>query len=300
MRLSQKLALAGILALPLTATSATAQCMTITDTAVANGNFTTLVTALAAAGLDGVLDDPGNGRLTVFAPTDDAFAALPQDLLNTLLDPANVDLLTDILLYHVTAGPAFAADVVGLPTVPTLNGQVVDVTVDNQGGVFLDQAQVIITDIVCCNGVIHVIDAVLVPNLQNSLETLAGDPNLSILDSVVNLYPSVQNPLKALFQEFTLFAPQDAAFAAIPANRLTALVNSPIALRDLLKFHIVPGRLYAADVVAAGTLTTITGQTLTVSVSPGGDVLVQGVPVVEANRDTTSGVIHVLGGVMLP
>lgn len=300
MRLHTRIALAGAAVLPLAAAPAAAQCMTITETAVANGNFTTLVTALAAAGLDGVLDDPGNGRMTVFAPTDDAFAALPPDLLATLLDPANVDLLTDILLYHVTGGPAFAADVVGLSTVPTFNGQVVDVSLDNAGGVFLDQAQVVITDIVCCNGIIHVIDSVLVPNLQNSLDTVGSAPELSILDSVVNLYPSVQNPLKAQFQEFTLFAPQDAAFAAIPANRLTALVNSPIALRDLLKFHIVPGRLYAADVVAEGSLTTITGQTLTVSVSPTGDVLVQGVPVVEANRDTTTGVIHVLGGVMLP
>ena len=82
----------------------------------------------------------------------------------------------------MTGGPAFAADVVGRSTVPTFNGQVVDVTLDNAGGVFLDQAQVVITDIVCCNGIIHVIDSVLVPNLQNSLDTVGSDPELSILD----------------------------------------------------------------------------------------------------------------------
>jgi transforming growth factor-beta-induced protein len=140
------------------ATSALAQDMDIVDTAVADGRFTTLATALTEAGLIETLK--GEGPFTVFAPTDDAFAALPEGTLEGLL--ADKEALTNVLLYHVVAGKVMAADVVTLESADTVLGKPVSIKVDG-GNVFVNDSQVIITDIETSNGVIHVIDAVLIP-----------------------------------------------------------------------------------------------------------------------------------------
>jgi uncharacterized surface protein with fasciclin (FAS1) repeats len=131
----------------------------IVDVAVANGNFTTLVAAVEAAGLVDTLKS--EGPFTVFAPTDEAFAALPEGTVEALL--ADIPALTDILLYHVVAGKVMAADVVNLESADTVQGQPVAITVDADGNVFVNDAQVIITDVEASNGVIHVIDAVIIP-----------------------------------------------------------------------------------------------------------------------------------------
>ena len=134
---------------------------TIVDIAVADGRFTTLVAALQAAGLVETLS--AEGPFTVFAPTDDAFAKLPAGTVESLLKPENLEQLKNILLYHVVSGKVLAADVVGLTSAPTVLGQDVTITVKD-GNVYLnDTVQVIITDIEASNGVIHVIDAVLLP-----------------------------------------------------------------------------------------------------------------------------------------
>jgi transforming growth factor-beta-induced protein len=134
---------------------------TIVDIAVADGRFKTLVAALGAAELVETLS--GEGPFTVFAPTDDAFAALPAGTVESMLLPENKQKLTDILLYHVVSGKVMAADVVGLTSAPTVLGKNITITVKD-GKVFLnDTVQVIITDIEASNGVIHVIDAVLLP-----------------------------------------------------------------------------------------------------------------------------------------
>jgi uncharacterized surface protein with fasciclin (FAS1) repeats len=132
----------------------------IVDIAVADGRFTTLVAAVTAAGLADTL--AGEGSFTVFAPTDDAFAALPEGTVEALLaDPEGA--LKDILLYHVVDGVVMAETVVTLDSATTLNGEDVTISVVD-GKVFLnDSVEVIITDIVASNGVIHVIDAVLIP-----------------------------------------------------------------------------------------------------------------------------------------
>ena len=130
----------------------------IVDTAVADGRFTTLVAAVGAAGLVETLK--GEGPFTVFAPTDDAFAALPAGTVDELLKPENKQKLTDILLYHVVSGKVMAADVTALTSAPTVLGKDVTVKVD-MGNVYINEAKVIITDIETSNGVIHVIDAVL-------------------------------------------------------------------------------------------------------------------------------------------
>ncbi len=137
--------------------------MDIVDTAVADGRFTTLVAAVTAAELVDTLK--GEGPFTVFAPTDDAFAALPEGTVESLLLPENKQALTDILLYHVVSGKVMAADVVNLESATTVLGKDVAIKVDG-GKVYINDAEVIITDIETSNGVIHVVDSVLLPSFR--------------------------------------------------------------------------------------------------------------------------------------
>jgi uncharacterized surface protein with fasciclin (FAS1) repeats len=132
----------------------------IVDTAVGAGSFNTLVAAVKAAGLVETLK--GDGPFTVFAPTDDAFAKLPEGTVEDLLKPENKDKLTAILTYHVVAGKVMAADVVGLTEAKTVNGKAAPITAEG-GNVTVGGANVIKTDIGCSNGVIHVIDSVILP-----------------------------------------------------------------------------------------------------------------------------------------
>jgi uncharacterized surface protein with fasciclin (FAS1) repeats len=132
----------------------------IVDTAVAAGSFGTLAKALTAAGLVNTLK--GAGPFTVFAPTDAAFAKLPAGTLEDLLKPANKAKLTSILTYHVVAGSVKAADVVKLSEAKTVQGQSVRISVKD-GKVKVDDANVTATDIAASNGVIHVIDSVILP-----------------------------------------------------------------------------------------------------------------------------------------
>ena len=141
----------------------------IVDTAVAAGQFKTLAAALGAAGLVDTLKGPG--PFTVFAPTDDAFAKLPAGTVTNLLKPENKDQLIAILTYHVVPGKVMAADVVKLKEAKTVNGKMVEVTVIMPGAnkkemsraVMINDANVTATDIEASNGVIHVIDSVLIP-----------------------------------------------------------------------------------------------------------------------------------------
>jgi uncharacterized surface protein with fasciclin (FAS1) repeats len=145
-------------AVPIPTTTMTPELADIVETAQAAGGFTTLLTAVEAAGLVDTLK--GEGPFTVFAPTDEAFAALPEGTLEALL--ADTDTLTEILLYHVVAGQVTADQVVELESAATVEGSTVTIRVED-GKVFINDAEVITTDILTSNGVIHVIDAVILP-----------------------------------------------------------------------------------------------------------------------------------------
>ncbi|MGE0825967.1 MAG: fasciclin domain-containing protein [Candidatus Binatia bacterium] len=132
----------------------------IVDTAVAAGSFTTLVSAVKAADLVETLK--GDGPFTVFAPTDEAFAKLPKETLENLLKPENKAKLQAILTYHVVPGKVMAADVVKMDSAKTVNGQALTIAANN-GSVMVDGAKVTSTDIESSNGVIHVIDTVVLP-----------------------------------------------------------------------------------------------------------------------------------------
>jgi uncharacterized surface protein with fasciclin (FAS1) repeats len=141
-------------------TTVKAESKDIVDTAVSAGSFKTLAKALQAADLVDTLK--GAGPFTVFAPTDEAFAKLPAGTLESLLKPENKAKLQRILTYHVVPGKVMAADVVKLGSAKAVSGDTLTITVRN-GGVTIDQARVVKTDVAAANGVIHVIDAVILP-----------------------------------------------------------------------------------------------------------------------------------------
>ncbi len=277
----------------------------IVDTAVADGRFTTLVAAVQAAELVDTLK--GEGPFTVFAPTDDAFAALPAGTVESLLLPENKQALTDILLYHVVSGKVMAADVTALTSATTVLGKDVTVKVD-MGNVYINEAKVIITDIETSNGVIHVIDAVILPAAdeaameeKNTIVDIAvADGRFTTLVAALGAAELVET----LSGEgpFTVFAPTDDAFAALPAGTLDSLLlpESKQALTDILLYHVVSGKVMAADVVTLTSAPTVLGKDVTITVKDGKVFLNDTVEVIITDIEASNGVIHVIDAVLLP
>lgn len=155
------LGLAGLMMASTALTSARAADADIVDTAVAAGSFTTLVAAVQAAGLVETLK--GAGPFTVFAPTDEAFAKLPAGTVENLLKPENKDQLVAVLTYHVVPGKVMSADIAGKEIeAKTVQGTTVDINATGDA-VMVDKAKVVTADVEASNGVIHVIDAVILP-----------------------------------------------------------------------------------------------------------------------------------------
>ena len=276
----------------------------IVDTAIADGRFTTLVAAVQAAGLVDALK--GEGPLTVFAPTDDAFAKLPAGTLDELLKPENKQALTDILLYHVVDGKAMASDVVNLPAVTTLLGKDVAIKQD-MGNVYANDAQIIITDIETSNGVIHVIDSVLLPPAEEAamdkmdiVDTAVADGRFTTLAAALQAAGLVET-LKGE-GPFTVFAPTDDAFAALPAGTLDSLLlpENKQQLTDILLYHVVCGKVMAADVVNLTSAPTVLGKDISIKVQDGKVYLNDTVQVIITDIETANGVIHVIDAVLLP
>jgi transforming growth factor-beta-induced protein len=276
----------------------------IVDTAVADGRFTTLAAALQAAGLVDTLK--GEGPFTVFAPTDDAFAKLPAGTLDELLKPENKQKLTDILLYHVVDGKAMAADVSKLSAVKTLLGKDVAIKQD-MGSVYANDAKIIITDIETSNGVIHVIDSVLLPPAEEAamdkkdiVDTAVADGRFTTLAAALQAAGLVET-LKGE-GPFTVFAPTDEAFAALPAGTVDSLLlpENKQKLTDILLYHVVPGKVMAADVVNLTSASTVLGKDIKVTVKDGKVYLNDTVQVIITDIETANGVIHVIDAVLLP
>ena len=180
----------------------------------------------------------------------------------------------------------------------TLSGQRVDIRVD-EGAVMIDGSKVVTTDIRCTNGIIHVIDTVLLPNTNDIVETAVEAGSFKTLAAALKAADLVG----ALQGEgpFTVFAPTDAAFAKLPAGTVESLLKPENLdqLKSILTFHVVPGRIYADQAVEAGKATTLQGQKLPIQVVDG-KVKIGDSFVVSADIETTNGVIHVIDSVLLP
>ena len=279
----------------------------IVDVAVAAGAFPTLVAALGAADLVDTLK--GDGPFTVFAPTEEAFAELLAALGVTAGELlADTELLTSVLLHHVVSGKVMSADLAGASDlmVTTVQGGEVSVT-EYMGSVTIDEATVVTADIEASNGVIHVIDKVLLPVVE---EPVASD----IVDVAVaaGAFPTLVAALGAADLvdtlkgdgPFTVFAPTEEAFAELlAALGVTAgeLLADTELLTSVLLHHVVSGKVMSADLAGASDLMVTTVQGGEVSVTEYmGSVTIDEATVVTADIEASNGVIHVIDKVLLP
>lgn len=274
---------------------------TIPEIAAEAGTFNTLLAAVEAAGLAETLS--GEGPFTVFAPTDDAFAALPEGTVEALLaDPSGA--LTDILLYHVVEGEVLAEDVVELSRAATVQGEEISIRVTPDGVVLNGIATVTVTDIAAANGVIHVIDAVIIPpsilaaTLPSIAEVATEAGSFTTLLAAVEAAGLTETLAGPGF--FTVFAPTDEAFAALPEGTIDALLADTEALTAILLYHVVDGTIYAEEVVTLESLTTLQGQDITIEVTSDGVILNGAVMIITTDIVANNGIIHVIDAVLLP
>lgn len=280
--------------------------MTIVDAAISNGNFTTLVSALQATGLDSTLADT-NSKYTVFAPTDEAFALLGQDAIDALL--ADTDVLTNILTYHVIMGEVDAATALGLAGSKAMmvNGDEVGLSLSGDS-LLINTATVITTDIQTDNGIIHVIDAVLLPPVEmteptaNIVDTAVASGNFTTLVAALQA-TGLDTVLADESANFTVFAPTDAAFALIGEETINVLLDNPDVLSSILLQHVVSGS--AVNSVAAYSLNgamveTASMSTVALMINTTTDMLTfGGANITIKDIYTTNGIIHVIDTVIL-
>ena len=289
-------------------TAAVTPTQTIAEVVSTDPNFTTLLSAVKAAGLVDTLN--GTGPFTVFAPTNAAFAKIPAADLNALInDPEK---LKAVLLYHVVGGKAVAADVIELTTAKTVNGAAVSVKVGN-GTVMINDATITKADVQATNGVIHVIDTVLMPPANVTAaapaNTAAADPTRTIT-GIVSMDPNFSTLLAAVKAAdleatllgkgpFTVFAPTNEAFAKLPKAELDALLADPAKLKAVLLYHVVAGQVTAAEVMKLTTADTVNGAAINVKVD-GDTVMINDATVISADVPAINGVVHVIDTVLIP
>jgi len=272
------------------------QGSTIVDVAAGAGTFSTLVAAVKAAGLVDTLS--GKGPFTVFAPTDEAFAKLGKDAIADLLKPENKSKLVGILTYHVVADRVLAEKVVATKSLTSVQGQALAIVVDG-GKVKVDGANVVKTDIAASNGVIHVIDSVLMPRSDSIVDVAAKAGMFTTLLAAANAAGLADTLAKD--GPFTIFAPTDEAFAKLGKDAIADLLKpeNKAKLAAILKHHVVAGKVMAADAKKVKEAKTIEGTMLALRMD-GDSLRVGEAKVVKADIGASNGVIHVVDAVIVP
>jgi transforming growth factor-beta-induced protein len=275
----------------------------IIHTAEHAGQFKTLLTALRAADLVDALKIPG--PFTVFAPTDKAFAALPAGTVESLLLPENKAKLQSILKYHVVAGNVMSTDILKHRNAKTLHGNKVKLTL------LINGARVIEADIKSGNGVIHVIDRVILPDSFKPARGYANKRGTERVEKDIVQTAVATGKFKTLVAAvqaadladalsgkgpFTVFAPTDKAFAKLPPGTVENLLlpENKAKLQAILKYHVLPASLSSHDIVRAHTVKTLSGRPIYPS------VLLDSSAIKMKNIYCRNGVIHVIDSVMLP
>ena len=273
---------------------------TVVDIVVNSDDHTLLEAAVIAADLVDALS--AEGPFTVFAPTDAAITALVEALEITAEDLLALPDLGEILQYHVVAGAAMSGDLSDGQEIETLLGENVTVTIDMDMNVFINNAQVTVADIEAGNGVVHVIDAVLLPPApvtNTVVDVIVNSEDHTLLEAAVIAADLVD----ALSAEgpFTVFAPTDSAITVlvealeITAEDLLALPN----LGDILQYHVVAGAAMSGDLTDGQEIETLLGSNVTVTINAEG-VFINDAQVTVADIEADNGVVHVIDAVLLP
>lgn len=265
---------------------------TIVDAASKRYFFSTLVSAVSDAGLVGALSDT-DANLTVFAPTDEAFASLPDGLLGSLTN----EQLTRILQYHVLGSEVFAGDLSSEQSPESLLGEDLFITAGSEGAFINGSTEIITTDVDVNNGVIHAIDGVLLPNeFLDIVQIAQKDYNLTSLVTTLS-DAGLVNTLKG-DGPFTVFAPTNQAFedASATIESLTAE-----QVEEVLLYHAAAVEALSGSLSDGQTIETVQGEDITVSIDSEGNVTLNGsVNVIDVDRQGTNGVVHVIDGVLVP
>ncbi|HLO37521.1 MAG TPA: fasciclin domain-containing protein [Lacibacter sp.] len=269
--------------------------------------FTYLAVALARTGLTSTLSTLSS-NYTLFAPTDDAFRAAG---FNTIQDvvKAPKEVLTPILLYHVLGAKVLAAQVPAGPNaaVETLNGADAYVT-SNSNGVFINGNPVIVADVKAANGVIHVIDNILMPPVGNIVATAVANPNFTYLVAAVLRASQGSTNVAALLSgdgPLTVFAPVNQAFINAGFATIADITAAdPNALTPILAYHVVVGRVFSSDLTNNMSVPMFAGGNTTITLTGGPKIKGNGnamaANIIKTDIVTTNGVIHVIDGVLLP
>nr|MBS0036583.1 fasciclin domain-containing protein [Saprospiraceae bacterium] len=276
-----------------------ATVITVADIISGSPDHATLTDALIAADLLDVLADE-EAEYTVFAPTDDAFAAIDSSVLADLLaDPEGQ--LTEILLYHVAGMELFSSDLTDSMTIETLNGNTVLVTIDSNG-IFINDAQVTLADLEADNGVVHVIDVVLMPPpspVVTVADIISTSPDHTTLTDAL-IAAGLLDVLSDEEATYTVFAPTDDAFAALPPGLLDELLDDPEGLLTLvLLYHVATDIYLSGDLEDGQLIETALGESVTVSIQ-NGDIFINDALITVSDLNADNGVVHVIDAVLIP
>ena len=269
-----------------------------------NDSLKTLKAAIVAAGLTETLE--GEGPFTVFAPTDDAFAALPEGTLEALLEDPSGE-LKNILLYHVIGGKAMSSGLSNGQVIETVLGKNITVNI-TEDGVFINESKVTAVDIEADNGVVHVIDAVLVPDMRPAtvVDIALGSDDFSILVAALTREDLTIDFVGALSGEgpFTVFAPTNDAFVALLEELGVSSLNDIDAstLEAVLQMHVVSGKVMSSDLSEGLSAETLLGQEITFSLEDGATITdpngrMSNITAVDI--EAQNGVVHVIDTVIL-
>mmetsp|Transcript_9087 Transcript_9087/g.18002 ORF Transcript_9087/g.18002 Transcript_9087/m.18002 type:complete len:405 (-) Transcript_9087:302-1516(-) len=288
----------------------TANAQSIYEFASGNDSFTTLTAAVDAAGLDATLT--GDGTFTIFAPTNDAFDALPAGTVDKLLQPEWIHHLTDVLLYHGLGSVVMSTDLTDGLSAETLNGESITInldpavitTVSNTTSNILVDAGLV--DIAADNGVIHAVDGVLIPTSAGfDIVDIAGEiPEFSTLAAAITA--ADLNGVLSGEGPFTVFAPTDDAFAALPNGTLDSLLlpENKDELARILSYHVVQGNVHSSTITADVDVTTLSGHDVSASIPSEADGTFRlnngAANVIFPDFLASNGIIHVIDAVLIP
>merc|ERR1712076_195037 len=260
---------------------------TTVETLVNDPNFSTLVSLVTKAGL---VDALNGGDFTIFAPTNAAFAKVLQSIMDTLANDTSA--LTNVLKYHVAAGTTTAHQLHNDQQARFNNYH-------HNHVVTMEGAKITETDRMADNGVIHVVDSVMVPPAGDIVALVAGDPNYSTLLSLVQ-QAGIAAALKGA--ALTLFAPNNAAFAKLPASVVTQLTSDIPLLTEILQYHVVGSTTYSSGLYDKQHMNTIDKHhdKINVGISATGVQLNGASMVVKADVGTSNGVVHEIDTVLIP
>ncbi|MEC8274147.1 MAG: fasciclin domain-containing protein [Bacteroidota bacterium] len=268
---------------------------TVVDIIVNSEDHNILETAVTQGGLAETLS--GNGPFTVFAPSDDAFDGLPPGALDLIL--ANAEQLTDLLLNHVHSGNVLSTDLSDDMMVPTLNETELTVSIDDIT-VMIDLATVTQADLIASNGVVHVIDKVLLPDFGQEDTTVYSIIKASPIHTTLEAAIDAAELGETLSGDgpFTVFAPTDDAFDSLPAEELEDLLANIPLLTEILLHHVHSGNVLSSDLSDGMEVPTLNDDVLVVSIDAG-SVMIDMSTVIQPDIVANNGVVHVINAVLL-